>query len=135
MAWGSFNNGDGEFVYPWGIALSGTGQVYVTDLGYKVLNKAGWGSAGLIGISFAFGGTLMVLVYTIGPVSGCHINPAVTIAMGIAGRCKWKDAPGHIVAQLVGAVLASVVLMGCCRDSNHSVSIITAWVPTAPPPA
>ena len=80
--------------------------------GPGVLSEAGWGSAGLIGISFAFGGTLMVLVYTIGPVSGCHINPAVTIAMGIAGRCKWKDAPGYIVAQLVGAVLASVVLMG-----------------------
>lgn len=70
-----------------------------------------WGpGTGLLGISFAFGFTLMVLVYVVGPVSGCHINPAVTIPMAISGRLKWNLVPGYIIAQLVGAVVASMAL-------------------------
>ena len=69
------------------------------------------GPAGWIGISLAFGFTLMVLVLTIGPVSGCHVNPAVTIPMALSGRLSWSLVPGYIVAQLVGAVLASALLL------------------------
>jgi aquaporin Z len=66
---------------------------------------------GWLEISFAFGFTLLVLVLVIGPVSGCHINPAVTIAMGLAGKLDWKKAPGYIIAQLAGALAASGVLL------------------------
>ena len=66
---------------------------------------------GWLGISFAFGFTLMVLVLVIGPVSGCHINPAVTIPMAISGRLNWNLVPGYIIAQLIGGLVASVVLM------------------------
>ena len=66
--------------------------------------------AGWLGISLAFGFTLMVLVLVIGPVSGCHINPAVTIPMAISGRLKPQLAVGYIVAQLLGALAASAVL-------------------------
>ena len=76
-----------------------------------LLSDAGWGPAGLLGISCAFGFTLLVLVYAIGPVSGCHINPAVTIPMALAGRMKWAQVPGYLIAQVVGAVAASGVLM------------------------
>jgi len=71
----------------------------------------GYGAAGLIMVSFAFGGTLMVLVNVIGPVSGCHLNPAVTIPMVLAGKLPGGKAPGYIVAQLLGGFAASGALM------------------------
>ena len=70
----------------------------------------GHGAAGWLGISFAFGFTLMVLVMVIGPVSGCHLNPAVTIPMALCGRMEKNQAFGYIVTQLLGAVAASGVL-------------------------
>jgi aquaporin Z len=72
----------------------------------------GWDpSVGFLGISFAFGFTLMVLVWVIGPVSGCHVNPAVTIPMALSGRLKSSLVAGYLVAQILGAILASVVLL------------------------
>ena len=53
----------------------------------------------------------MVLVWVIGPVSGCHVNPAVTIAMGLSGRLPWSRVPGYVISPCVGAVVASVVLL------------------------
>lgn len=73
------------------------------------------GGMPVIAIAFAFGFTLMVLVYAIGPISGCHINPAVTIAMVIAGKLESKKAVPYIVAQIIGAILASVVLLCLLR--------------------
>jgi aquaporin Z len=67
---------------------------------------------GVLAIAFAFGFTLMVLVYTIGPISGCHVNPAVTIAMLVARKIGVQDGVAYIVTQIIGALLASAVLMG-----------------------
>lgn len=84
----------------------------------------GWGAAGLLAISFAFGGTLMVLVWTIGPVSGCHINPAVTIPMAMSGRMPWTDVPGYIIAQIVGAIAASGLLVALLNGlPNYDLAI------------
>ena len=69
------------------------------------------GDIGLVGISFAFGLALIRAAYGIGPVSGCHINPAVSLGMVAAGRMRLPDAAGYIVAQCVGAILAALVLM------------------------
>lgn len=71
----------------------------------------GYGDTGWLGISLAFGGTLGVLVMVVGPISGCHINPAVTIPMALSGRLPGKDVPGYIIAQCIGAIAASAVLM------------------------
>lgn len=68
-------------------------------------------SVGFLGISFAFGLTLLAMVYTIGDISGCHVNPAVTIAMFIGGKIKSKDALGYIIAQCIGAVVAAGILL------------------------
>ena len=70
---------------------------------------------GFLEISFAFGFTLMVLVLVIGPVSGCHVNPAVTIPMAISGRLPWAQVPGYIISQLVGALVASIVLLALLK--------------------
>jgi aquaporin Z len=65
---------------------------------------------GLLGVSLAFGLTVLTMAYAIGHISGCHLNPAVTIGLVTAGRFDGKEAPGYIVAQVVGAIVAAGVL-------------------------
>ncbi|MFP6616281.1 MAG: aquaporin [Candidatus Hydrogenedentota bacterium] len=77
---------------------------------------AGYGDTGWLGISLAFGGTLAVLVLVIGPVSGCHINPAVTIPMAMSGRLPGKLVPGYLISQITGAIVASSVLLVLMRN-------------------
>ena len=86
-------------------------------LGTFVLVFIGCGSAviaggdvGFLGISFAFGIAVLAMVYAIGPISGCHINPAITVSMLVAGKIDLKDAGGYIVFQIIGAVLGAGVL-------------------------
>lgn len=65
----------------------------------------------LTGISFAFGLALIGMAYSIGAVSGCHINPAVSLGMVAAGRMTLPEAIKYIIAQVAGAVVAALVLM------------------------
>ncbi len=65
---------------------------------------------GFVGVSFAFGLTVLAMVYAIGGISGCHINPAITLAMLVAGKIKWKDAVLYIIFQCVGAIAAAGVV-------------------------
>ena len=65
---------------------------------------------GFLGIAFAFGMVLLVLVYAIGPISGCHVNPAVTVAMLIAKRISAKDAMAYIGVQCLGAIAGAGLL-------------------------
>lgn len=66
---------------------------------------------GLAGISFAFGLALMGMAYGIGPVSGCHINPAVSLGMVAAGRMTIGEAVPYMIAQVAGAIVAALVLL------------------------
>ena len=65
---------------------------------------------GLLGVSLAFGLTVLTMAFAIGHISGCHLNPAVTVGLIMGGRFKAADAPAYISAQVLGAVLAAVVL-------------------------
>ena len=65
---------------------------------------------GLAGVSLAFGLTVLTMAYTIGHVSGCHLNPAVTVGLWAGGRFPAKDIPLYVAAQLVGAVIAAGLL-------------------------
>ncbi len=65
---------------------------------------------GLLGVSFAFGLTVLTMAYAVGPISGGHFNPAVSLGLAVAGKFEWKDLTGYIIAQCVGAVLAGAVL-------------------------
>jgi len=69
------------------------------------------GDIGLTGISFAFGLALIAMAYGIGPVSGCHINPAVSLGAVAAGRMQMPEALRYIAAQFAGALLAAGVLL------------------------
>jgi glycerol uptake facilitator protein len=66
--------------------------------------------ADLLGISFAFGFIIAAMVYAIGKVSGCHINPAVTFALALTKRCPWREVPVYWAAQVVGAVLGALAI-------------------------
>ena len=69
------------------------------------------GDIGLTGISFAFGLALIGMAYGIGAVSGCHINPAVSLGMVVAGRMEMSEAMKYIIAQIAGAILGALVLL------------------------
>ncbi len=66
---------------------------------------------GLLGVSLAFGLTVLGCVYALGPISGCHLNPAVTVGLATAGRFDWKEVPGYIAAQVIGAIVAAGALV------------------------
>jgi aquaporin Z len=65
---------------------------------------------GLLGVSFAFGLTVLTMAYAIGHISGCHLNPAVSIGLAVGRRFRWSEVLPYIVAQVVGAILAAFVL-------------------------
>jgi aquaporin Z len=69
------------------------------------------GKIGFLGVSLAFGLSLLAMVYTIGPISGCHINPAVTLGAFLTRKIGLSEALGYVVAQIVGAVVASAVIL------------------------
>ncbi|CAN5244904.1 aquaporin Z [soil metagenome] len=65
---------------------------------------------GLLGVSLAFGLTVLTMVYTVGGISGGHFNPAVSVGLAVAGRFKWSDLAGHVMAQVAGAIVGAGVL-------------------------
>jgi len=67
--------------------------------------------AGVVGTAIAFGLTVIAMAYTIGAISGCHINPAITFAVALSGRMSWKDACGYWCGQIIGGIVAGAVLL------------------------
>ena len=65
---------------------------------------------GLLGVSLAFGLTVLTMAYTIGHISGCHLNPAVTIGLWAGGRFSASDIPAYVIAQVLGAIAAAFAL-------------------------
>ncbi len=65
---------------------------------------------GLLGVSFAFGLTVLTMAYTIGHISGCHLNPAVSLGLVVGGRFKASELFPYVVAQVLGAIVAAGVL-------------------------
>lgn len=92
----------------WIAEALGTAWLVIGGCGTAVL--AG-GSVGLLGISLAFGLTVVTMAYTLGPVSGCHLNPAVTVGLAAAGRFPKQDVLGYVIAQVAGGVLGALVVL------------------------
>lgn len=69
------------------------------------------GGLGTVGIALAFGGIIVAMAFALAPVSGAHLNPAVTIALVAARRFPARDAPGYVLAQVTGATLAAAALL------------------------
>ena len=88
------------------------GTFVLTFLGCASAMFIGCGEpAGVVGVAIAFGLTVVAMAYTIGGVSGCHINPAITLAVALSGRMSWKDACGYWVGQIIGGIIAGACLM------------------------
>ncbi|HEX4020132.1 MAG TPA: aquaporin Z [Acidobacteriaceae bacterium] len=96
---------------------------YFAELvGTFVLVFGGVGSAvlagshiGFVGVAFAFGLSLLAMVYTIGPISGCHVNPAVTFGVLLARKINGKDAVMYVIAQIIGAIIAAGCVLYIAR--------------------
>lgn len=71
---------------------------------------------GLLGVSLAFGLTVLICVYAFGGISGCHLNPAVSLGLAVSGRFQWKELPGYVVAQLIGGTLAAGTLLFLLKE-------------------
>jgi aquaporin Z len=65
---------------------------------------------GFVGVSFAFGLTVLTMAYAIGHVSGCHLNPAVSVGLMVGGRFPSSQLPGYVIAQVLGAIAGAAVL-------------------------
>lgn len=101
-----------EFIGTFTLVLFGCGSAVIAG-----------GDIGLTGISFAFGLALIGMAYGIGPVSGCHINPAVSLGAVAAGRMEMGEAIKYIIAQVAGAIVAAAVLLSIASGkADYSVA-------------
>lgn len=100
----------------------GTAWLVVGGCGTAVL--AG-GSVGTLGISLAFGLTVVTMACTLGPISGCHLNPAVTVGLAAAGRFPRSDVLPYVLAQVVGAVVGAllVLLIADGRSGGYDAAV------------
>lgn len=106
-----------ELIGTFVLVFMGCGSVVLANL------LMGPHGIGLVGISFAFGFSLLAMAYAIGSISGCHINPAVSISMLAAGKMKAKDTVAYIIAQCIGATIGAAVLyMIAIGNPNYSLA-------------
>ncbi len=91
-----------EFLGTFCLVFAGTGAI--------VINEASGGAIGHAGIALTFGLIVLAMIHTFGDVSGAHLNPAVTVGFAVSGRFTWREVPGYIVAQIIGALAASGLL-------------------------
>ncbi|SEG76778.1 glycerol uptake facilitator protein [Actinacidiphila yanglinensis] len=91
------------------LVFVGVGSVPATTL---LDGNAPFTMAELGMISFAFALVVVAMVYAVGHISGCHINPAVTLALAATRRFPWRDVPGYLGAQVAGAVLGALAIVG-----------------------
>jgi aquaporin Z len=96
--------------------MFGTFVLVFAGLGTAVI--AG-GQVGNVGVAFAFGIALMAMAYTLGPISGCHINPAVSFGMWLSKRMSVGEMFGYWIAQAVGAIVASGVVLFIVKGAAY----------------
>jgi MIP family channel proteins len=93
---------------------------------------AGPNGGGIVAAALAYGLTMLAVLFVWGPVSGAHVNPAVTFGLALGGRVRWATAAGYWVAQCLGAVLASYLLawlIGADVAMGASTGTLTAAQP------
>jgi len=93
-----------EFIGTFWLVLGGCGSA-VLAAGFPELG------IGFAGVALAFGLTVLTMAYAIGHISGCHLNPAVSVGLAVAGRFKFAELPAYVVAQVLGATAAAALLV------------------------
>ena len=81
---------------------------------------------GLVGVSLAFGLTVLTMAYAVGHVSGGHFNPAVSVGLAFGGRFSWAELVPYIIAQVIGAVAAAVVLMIIVQGNGSEIGSLAS---------
>ena len=102
------------------LVLMGCGSAVIAS--YYIGKSGTVVGVGNLGIAFAFGLAVLVMVYTIGGISGCHINPAISISMLVAGKLSVKDTVFYVVFQCVGAIIGAGILYAIATG-NPSYSL------------
>src|SRR2546423_12482136 len=97
---GMARRGAAEFIGTFWLVLGGCGSAVLAAAFPKV-------GIGLVGVSFAFGLTVLTMAYAIGHISGCHLNPAVTVGVAVAGRFPKSEIVPYVVCQCLGAMGAA----------------------------
>ncbi|RYF78029.1 MAG: aquaporin Z [Comamonadaceae bacterium] len=98
-------------IQKWSAEFLGTFWLTFGGCGSAVLAAAFPGvGIGLLGVSLAFGLTVLTGAYAFGPISGGHFNPAVSVGLAVGGRFRWAELPGYVIAQTLGAIVAGFVL-------------------------
>jgi aquaporin Z len=109
-----------EFVGTMMLVLLACGVAVATDVHY-------------LGTALAFGLVIVAMAYSIGNVSGCHINPAVSLGMAMTGRMTWREFFNYIVAQILGAIAGAALLGVIMRSfgalgANSYGGSVTVWI-------
>lgn len=99
-----------EIIATFALVFCGTGAM--------VINDFTGGSVTHVGVAITFGLIVMGMIYAFGDISGAHMNPAVTIGFAYAKKFPWKEVPGYVLAQLIGAFLASGILLYLFPESE-----------------
>jgi aquaporin Z len=93
-----------EFIGTFTLVFFGCGAAVIAGMG------TGPTAINVLGIAFAFGLSIVAMAYGIGPISGCHLNPAVSFGVLVAGRMTRSDFVSYVIAQVLGAIAAAIVL-------------------------
>jgi len=103
--------------------MIGTMVLVLLGCGAAVFNKGGVGDAAwVVTVAFAFGLSVVAMAYTVGSVSGCHINPAITLGVWLSGRMKGKEAGFYMIAQVIGALIGSGILFAIVHSQGASIT-------------
>lgn len=114
----------------WAAELAGTFLLVLLGTGAVMTSGANPGGVTHADVAMAFGLAVFAAITAFGPVSGAHINPAVTVGLAVAGRVSWRVVPGYVASQLAGAVLASGALrflLGSGRALGATLPAGPAW--------
>ena len=107
------------------LVLAGTAVAVSAVLGRPIAG----GAADSLAVALAFGLALVALVNSLGHVSGCHLNPAVTLALALTGTFPWRYVPAYVAAQVGGAVLASLTVWITYGDAARDDASLAATLP------
>lgn len=91
--------------------LLGTFWLVLGGCGSAVIAASSPLGIGVLGVALAFGLTVLTMAFAIGHISGCHLNPAVSVGLSVGGRFPAKELPAYIIAQVIGAILAAALIV------------------------
>ncbi len=108
--------------------LVGTMVLVLLGCGAAVFAGTGqpFAPVGTLGVAFAFGLSVVAMAYTIGKISGCHINPAITLGVWLSGRMSGRDAAMYMIFQVIGALVGSAILWVLAAGSGSTTTLTGA---------